>query len=85
MCAVKVMGGLLWTRASAVIALCLGELVVRLLLLGLGLLDSGNGTDWARYELARGDQATGEAMWQEARAIFERLNLPLLVAEMEAV
>jgi hypothetical protein len=24
-------------------------------------------------------------MWQEARAIFERLNLPLLVAEMEAV
>ena len=31
------------------------------------------------------DQATGKAMWQEARAIFERLNLPLLVAEMEAV
>ena len=41
--------------------------------------------DWARYELAHGDQARGEAMWQEARAIFERLNLPLLVAEMEAV
>jgi len=41
--------------------------------------------DWARYELAHGDQATGKAMWQEARAIFERLNLPLLVAEMEAV
>lgn len=40
--------------------------------------------DWARYELARGDREKGAAMWQEARAIFEKLNMPLEVARAEA-
>jgi hypothetical protein len=38
---------------------------------------------WAQYELAEGDEAKGEEMWQEARAIFERIHLPLFVARME--
>ena len=40
--------------------------------------------DWARYELAGGDRDKGAAMWGEARAIFEGLDMPLEVARMEA-
>jgi len=36
---------------------------------------------WADYELQQGDQAKGEAMWQEARAIFERLGLSSLLLD----
>lgn len=30
---------------------------------------------WAEYELQQGDRAKGEAMWQEARELFERLGM----------
>ncbi|MCI0730603.1 MAG: tetratricopeptide repeat protein, partial [Chloroflexi bacterium] len=38
---------------------------------------------WAGYEMAQGNTAAGNAMWQEAQDIFNRLNLPLLIARME--
>ena len=31
--------------------------------------------DWARHELRGGDAARGAAMWEEARAVFSRLNM----------
>ena len=34
---------------------------------------------WAEYELKHGDRAKGETLWQEAREIFDRLEMPLLV------
>ena len=37
---------------------------------------------WAQYELGQGNMAEGNQMWQEARDIFERLDMPLLVARM---
>jgi tetratricopeptide (TPR) repeat protein len=40
--------------------------------------------DWARYELAHGDRARGAEMWREARALFERLAMPLEVSRMDA-
>lgn len=39
--------------------------------------------DWARYELARGERARGAEMWREARALFERLAMPLEVQRMD--
>lgn len=39
--------------------------------------------DWARYERARGREKHGLALWLEAKAIFERLYMPLEVARME--
>ena len=39
--------------------------------------------DWARYELAHGDHEKGQALWQEAREIFTRLNMPLELARMD--
>ena len=39
---------------------------------------------WAEAELLQGDKALGEKMWCEARDIFTRLNMPLMVAWMEA-
>jgi DNA-binding SARP family transcriptional activator/Flp pilus assembly protein TadD len=41
--------------------------------------------EWANDELAQGNTAVGQAMWQEAREIFVQLNLPLLVARMDQV
>ena len=41
--------------------------------------------NWAQHELEQGNKKQGQAMWQEARDIFTRLNLPLMVARMEAV
>lgn len=38
---------------------------------------------WANYAFAQGNTAEGQAMWQEARDIFGRLNLPLLIARMD--
>lgn len=38
---------------------------------------------WAQYELAQGNEAQGAEMWQEARALFEQLRLPLFIARME--
>ncbi len=38
---------------------------------------------WARYELTKGDEEKGKAMWREARDTFARLDLPLEVARME--
>jgi hypothetical protein len=38
---------------------------------------------WAEAELLQGDKELGEKMWCEARDIFTRLNLPLMVARME--
>ncbi len=38
---------------------------------------------WARYELAQGDGVKGKTMWQEAQEIFARLNLPLLIGQMD--
>ena len=40
---------------------------------------------WAEYELSQGNATAGKKMWQEAREIFERLNLPLMVARMDSV
>lgn len=41
--------------------------------------------DWALHAFAMGDNAGGKEKWQEARTIFEQLNLPLLVAEIDRV
>ncbi len=38
---------------------------------------------WAEYELDHGDRTKGEARWREARASFERLQLPLWVERMD--
>ncbi len=39
---------------------------------------------WAEAELLQGDKELGKKMWREARDIFTCLNLPLMVARMEA-
>lgn len=38
--------------------------------------------EWARAELALGDRVKGEAMWHEARAIFEQLGLEKEIERM---
>ena len=38
---------------------------------------------WARHELEKGDNKKGEKMWNEAREIFQRLNMPAEVQRME--
>jgi anti-anti-sigma factor len=38
--------------------------------------------DWAYYELDHGNDAGGECLWQEAHAIFARLNMPLELNRM---
>ncbi len=38
---------------------------------------------WSEAEFLQGDKELGDKMWREARDIFTRLNLPLLVAQME--
>ncbi len=38
---------------------------------------------WAHYEIDHGDERRGETMWREAREIFTRLKLPLMVAAMD--
>jgi predicted ATPase/class 3 adenylate cyclase len=38
---------------------------------------------WAQHELERGNFDKGKAMWQEAREIFEQLNLVHWLAQME--
>jgi hypothetical protein len=38
---------------------------------------------WAQYERKHGNKKEGEAMWQEARDIFTRLKLPLMIVGME--
>ncbi|MBN1889082.1 MAG: tetratricopeptide repeat protein [Thermoflexales bacterium] len=37
---------------------------------------------WAKYELAQGERERGAALWQEARAIFEQLEMTLEVKRM---
>ena len=39
--------------------------------------------EWAQYERRRGNQEKGAALWQEARATFEKLGARLEVARME--
>jgi DNA-binding SARP family transcriptional activator len=39
---------------------------------------------WAEAEFLQGDPELGEKMWREGRDIFAGLNLPLMVARMEA-
>jgi predicted ATPase len=39
--------------------------------------------DWARSELARGDQSAGRSMWLEARDVFEQLRMSLEIERME--
>jgi tetratricopeptide (TPR) repeat protein len=38
---------------------------------------------WSEAEFLQGDKELGGKMWREARDIFTRLNLPLLVAKMD--
>ena len=38
---------------------------------------------WSEAELLQGDKELGGKMWRDARDIFTRLNLPLMVARME--
>jgi DNA-binding SARP family transcriptional activator len=38
---------------------------------------------WSEVEFLQGDKELGGKMWREARDIFTRLNLPLLVARMD--
>jgi anti-anti-sigma factor len=38
--------------------------------------------DWAGYELSHGNDDDGERLWQEAHAIFARLNMPLELKRM---
>jgi len=40
--------------------------------------------EWAEYELKQGDRAKGEALWQEARELFEKLGMSLLAERMDA-
>ena len=39
---------------------------------------------WAEYELTQGDQAKGETMWQEARALFAKIGADKKVERMDA-
>jgi tetratricopeptide (TPR) repeat protein len=39
---------------------------------------------WAEYKLSQDSATEGRKMFQEARGIFKRLNLPLLVARMDS-
>jgi class 3 adenylate cyclase/tetratricopeptide (TPR) repeat protein len=39
--------------------------------------------DWAEYELKQGDSVKGEAKWQEARKLFKKLKMPLIVERMD--
>jgi tetratricopeptide (TPR) repeat protein len=39
---------------------------------------------WAQYKMRQGHKKQGQAIWQEAREVFTRLDLPLIVARMEA-
>ena len=39
---------------------------------------------WAEYELKQGDHAKGEALWQEARALFVKLGIDTEVKRMDA-
>jgi hypothetical protein len=32
---------------------------------------------WAEYELNYGDRITGKALWQEARALFEKVGMEM--------
>ena len=38
---------------------------------------------WARHELEKGDKENGEKMWQEAKEIFQRLDMAAEVKRME--
>jgi DNA-binding SARP family transcriptional activator/tetratricopeptide (TPR) repeat protein len=38
---------------------------------------------WAQHELSQGNKMQGQALWQEAQDMFVRLNLSLMVAQME--
>lgn len=38
---------------------------------------------WAQTEWSRGNRAPGKTMWQEAREIFQQLDLPFMVARMD--
>jgi tetratricopeptide (TPR) repeat protein len=39
--------------------------------------------EWAKYEFGQGDRALGQVLWQEAREMFARLHLPLMIDQME--
>ena len=39
---------------------------------------------WADYELQQGDREKGELLWQDARALFEKLGMSLMVKQMDA-
>jgi hypothetical protein len=39
--------------------------------------------DWANYKLGVGETAVAQQLWQEARALYEELNLPAWVARLE--
>ena len=39
---------------------------------------------WAQHEINQGNRKQWQEKWQEARDIFTCLNLPLMVARMEA-
>jgi tetratricopeptide (TPR) repeat protein len=38
---------------------------------------------WAAYELETGDEILGKRMWEEAKAVFRGLNLPVFIARLE--
>ena len=38
---------------------------------------------WARYELENGDKEKGDKLWQEAKDIFQRLDMPAELERME--
>jgi predicted ATPase/class 3 adenylate cyclase len=40
---------------------------------------------WARFELERGDRVRGEALWNEARTLFEQLGADPEVARMDSL
>jgi len=40
--------------------------------------------EWARYEIARGNRASGELLWREVRAVFMRLGMDGEVRAMNA-
>lgn len=39
--------------------------------------------EWAIYALEQGDTARSEAMWREARSIFEKIGAQVEAARME--
>jgi tetratricopeptide (TPR) repeat protein len=41
--------------------------------------------EWARYEIARGNRASGELLWREVRAVFARLGMDGEVRAMDAL